>query len=48
MTVGKLAQDFARGNLDMEGMMHFRQPPLRPPYEVTAFEAEEEIHRGRR
>jgi hypothetical protein len=40
MSIGKLAQDFSRGNLDIEGMMHLRQPPLRPPYEVTEFEME--------
>ncbi len=48
MTIGKLAQDFARGNLDIDGMMHLRQPPLRPPYEVTELEIEEEFRRGRR
>ena len=41
MTIEKLAQDFARGNLDIDGMLHFRQPPLRPPYEVTDVESEE-------
>ena len=40
MTIEKLAQDFARGSLDLEGMLYLRQPPLRPPYEVTDIEAE--------
>jgi len=35
-TVDQLAHDSARGELDVDGMMHLRQPPLRPPYEIAA------------
>jgi len=41
MTIDKLAQDFSRGNLDIDGMLHFRQPPLRPPYEVSESDIED-------
>ena len=40
MTIGKLAQDYARDKLDVEGMMFLRQPPLHPPYEVSGYESE--------
>jgi len=35
-TIHELATDLARTSLDVDGMLHFRQPPLRPPYEVTS------------
>jgi Rrf2 family transcriptional regulator, iron-sulfur cluster assembly transcription factor len=35
-TIEQLAIDISRQELDVEGMLRFRQPPLRPPYEVTA------------
>ncbi len=34
-TIEQLATDQARMELDVGGMMRFRQPPLRPPYEVA-------------
>ena len=33
--IKQLAQDQARMELDADGMMRFRQPPLRVPYEVS-------------
>jgi len=38
--IHQLAVDKARGELDVEGMMRFRQPPLRRPYEVAEGEFE--------
>jgi Rrf2 family transcriptional regulator, iron-sulfur cluster assembly transcription factor len=35
-TIDQLAIDISRQELDVDGMLRFRQPPLRPPYEVTA------------
>jgi DNA-binding IscR family transcriptional regulator len=37
-TIDQLATDTARSQLDVDGMLHLRQPPLRPPYEVTNIE----------
>ncbi|RPH92422.1 Rrf2 family transcriptional regulator [candidate division KSB1 bacterium] len=37
-TIEHLATDSARAELDIDGMLRFRQPPLHPPYEVTAAE----------
>ena len=34
-TIDQLAKDQARMDLDIGGMMRFRQPPLRVPYEVA-------------
>ncbi|HEY3294839.1 MAG TPA: Rrf2 family transcriptional regulator [bacterium] len=39
-TIEQLATDQSRVELDVSGMMRFRQPPLRPPYEVAAGELE--------
>lgn len=37
-TIEQLAQDAARAELDVDGMLHYRQPPLHPPYEVAESE----------
>ncbi|MBU0507553.1 Rrf2 family transcriptional regulator [bacterium] len=37
-TIAQLADDGARESLDVNGMLRLRQPPLRPPYEVTSAE----------
>jgi Rrf2 family protein len=34
-TIEQLAIDAARGELDVDGMLRLRQPPLRSPYEVA-------------
>ena len=39
-SIEQLATDQARMELDVSGMMRFRQPPLRPPYEVAPGELE--------
>lgn len=37
-TIEQLAVDAAREHLDITGMLYYRQPPLRPPYEVSSAE----------
>jgi Rrf2 family protein len=34
-TIEQLATDDSREELDIDGMMKYRQPPLHPPYEIT-------------
>lgn len=37
-TIAQLAEDKARNSLDVPGMLKYRQPPLKPPYEVSSTE----------